>query len=112
MVVLRRLLIFVLLVGSHSMASNTTCNSDPPIDSAAKAWCVVSDFLAYQSCASAFGFGREAVEREDRWKLTIRDHNPAQGEGCRTLYVAVCKDTGEILYSPDTDHCDAGSIEH
>ena len=109
MIVFRHLLMFLLLAVSHSLAENTTCDSEAPVDSAEKAWCVVSEFLAYQSCASAYS--REAVELEDRWELKIRGRNSAQTDGCQNLHIAVCKATGKILHPPDSGTCDGGSIE-
>ncbi len=107
----RPLLVVTLLTASHAIASDAVCNFAPPIDSEEEAWCVAADFLAYQSCASQYGFEREAVEGNDRWELWTRDLSPIHLPSCRTIHLAVCKEDGELLYSPGSEECDAASSE-
>ncbi len=111
MVAIRPLLIVTLLTASHAIASDAVCNIDPPIDSEEKAWCAAADFLAYQSCVSKYGFEREAAEGNDRWELWTRDLAPIHLPSCRTIHLAVCKEDGELLFSPDSEECGTASSE-
>jgi len=101
-------LILILLAASNSLAQDEACDSEVPIDSAEKAWCVATDFLAYQSCLSTYGYKRSIEETEDRWELSVRDLDPRSNGSCSSTHIAVCKDTGRILYSPQSESCGVG----
>ncbi len=98
----RTLSVVLIFASAQSLADDSACTPDPPIDTEEKAWCAAGTVLSMSSCASMYGFEFHAYEGEDRWFLTTRDRNPREGAGCGSTHLAVIKATGLILNLPES----------
>ena len=102
---MRKLLITLLALTSQSASQEPECDVDLPIETAQEAECLIATYVLAQSCLSPFGYAREISESFSRWGVLIRDLNPNPNKDCPILHLAICKKTGEILYSPSSDTC-------
>ncbi len=102
---MRKLLVAMLVLASQSVSQETDCEVNLPIESAKDTECIVNWHIERQSCFSTFGYTREISESFSRWEVVVRDLNPIPNKGCATLRLAICKISGEVLYSPSSDEC-------
>jgi hypothetical protein len=89
-----------LAVGKEKLLHQSTCQADPPIDSARKAICAAGKGYAAVSCV----FKDEHVvtkNLEQAWAVEISDKTGH----CSTVTIVVCRATGSIVYDPEHDEC-------
>lgn len=104
---IRSILIALLaLTHAHTFSASEECDSNFPIDTQEKAWCLMEkEVLSRMSCLSLHKYHREIQEVEGGWLLSSKDEGLNGESTCRPVKIKICEDSGQIKYENENQQC-------